>query len=201
MKKTTIIITFLFVFISSLFALESGEELVKLLQNKFNTISDLSADFHQTSNGKVTLAGKIFYAKVNKMRLELKSLTIVSDGKTNWSYNKKEKKVIISNYDPDDPSIISLKKIINDYPSHCTLTIEKDGNTNILNLIPSKSKLSFKNAKIYISSDNLIQKINLTDQNNNRVQIEFSNYELNKDISTSTFTFTPPKGSKVIDLR
>jgi outer membrane lipoprotein carrier protein len=201
MKRTSILITFLFIIISSLFAFDSGQELVKLLQNKFDTISDLSANFRQISNSKVTITGKFFYGKVNKMRLELKNLTIVSDGKTNWSYNKKEKKVIISNYNPGDPSIISLKNIINDYPSHCTLTTEKEDGTNILNLFPIKSNLSFKNAKIYINSDNLIQKINLTDQNNYQVQIEFSNYQLNKDLSTSTFTFSPPKGSKIIDLR
>lgn len=201
MQKTSIIITFIFVLSASLLALESGEQLVKSLQNKFNSIFDLSADFLQTSNGKVILTGKFFYGKGNKMRLELKGLNIISDGKTSWSYNKKEKKVVISNYDPGDPSIISLEEIINDYPSECTLTTQKDGDTNILNLIPNKPGLSFKNAKIYISPDNLIQKINLTDQNNNHVQIEFSNYQLNKNLSTSTFTFTPPKGSKVIDLR
>jgi len=201
MKKTSIVITLLFLLTSSLPALESGEQLVKALQSKLNSISDLSADFRQTSNGKVTLAGKFFYGKGNKMKLELKNLTIVSDGKTSWSYNKREKKVIVSNYDPTDPSIISLENIINNYPSKCKLAADKEGETNILNLVPNKSGSSFKYAKIFISPDNLILKINLTDQNNNNVQIEFSNYQLNKSLGTSTFTFTAPKGSKVIDLR
>jgi outer membrane lipoprotein-sorting protein len=182
-------------------ASENGDQLVKSLQNKFNSISDLSADFHQSSNGKVILAGKFFYGKTNKMRLELKNLTIVSDGVTSWSYNKKENKVIISNYNPDDPSIISLQRIINEYPTQCNVTSDKDGDSNILNLFPNKSGLNFKNAIIYISPGNLIQKINLTDQDSNHIQIEFSNYQLNKGLGIPTFTFTPPKGSKVIDLR
>jgi outer membrane lipoprotein carrier protein len=135
------------------------------------------------------------------MRLELKSLIIVTDGKTNWSYNKKDKKVVISNYDPSDPSIISLERIIKDYPSSCKVTTEKEGSTDVINLSPNKRGLNFKNAKIHINSENLIEKINMVDQNNNQVQIEFSNYQLNKDLGASTFTFTPPKGSKVIDLR
>jgi outer membrane lipoprotein-sorting protein len=155
----------------------------------------------ETSNGKVSLAGKLFYGKVNKMRLELKNLTIVSDGITNWSYNKKENKVVISNYDPGDPSVISLEKIINDYPSQCNLIVGKEGDTDILTFLPGKPGLNFKNAKIFINPGSLINKVDLTDQNNNNIQIEFSNYQLNKNISTSTFTFTPPKGSKVIDLR
>jgi chaperone LolA len=200
MKKTHIIF-FLFVLTCTLLAQGSAEQLVKSLQNKFNSISDLSADFRQISNGKVTLSGKFFYGKGNKLRLELKNLTIVSDGKTSWSYNKNAKKVIISNYDLDDPSIISLGNIINDYPSHCTVTENKNGETNVLNLTPVKQGLSFKSAKIYISRDNLIQKMDLIDQNNINIQIEFSNYQLNNKFSTSTFTFTPPKGSKIIDLR
>jgi outer membrane lipoprotein carrier protein len=201
MKKTSLIIFTLFIFTSLLMAAENGDQLVKSLQGKFNTISDLTADFRQTSNGKITLAGKFFYGKSNKMRLELKNLTIVSDGKTSWSFNKKDKKTVISNYDPADPSIISLGRIINDYPSRCKVTLEKNGGANVINLVPNKSGLSFKNAKIYINSEDLIEKISLTDQNNNQIQIEFSNYQLNKSLGSSTFTFTPPKGSKVIDLR
>jgi outer membrane lipoprotein carrier protein len=201
MKKTSLIIFTLFLFISLLLATENGDQLVKSLQNKFNSISYLTADFRQTSNGRVTLAGKFFYGKGNKMRLELKSLIIVTDGKTNWSYNKKDKKVVISNYDPSDPSIISLERIIKDYPSSCKVTTEKEGSTDVINLSPNKRGLNFKNAKIHINSENLIEKINMVDQNNNQVQIEFSNYQLNKDLGASTFTFTPPKGSKVIDLR
>lgn len=201
MKKTSLIIFTLFIFIPLLLAAENGEQLVKSLQSKFNSISDLTADFRQTSNGKVTLAGKFFYGKGNKMRLELKNLIIVSDGKTSWSFNKKDKKTVISNYDPADPSIISLERIINDYPSRCKLTLEKNGDVNVISLVPNKSGLSFKNAKIYINAENLIGKISLTDQSNNQIQIEFSNYQLNKNSGASTFIFTPPKGSKVIDLR
>ena len=201
MKKTPLIITYLLVLAAILLAAGSGEQLVKSLQNKFNSISDLSADFRQISNGKVSLAGKFYYGKGNKLRLDLKTLTIVSDGKTNWSYNKNQKKVIISNYNPDDASIISLENIINNYPSQCTVSMQKEGNSNILNLIPVKSGLSFKHAKILISPENLIQRIDMVDQNNNPIQIEFTNYRLNKDLNTSTFTFTPPEGSKVIDLR
>lgn len=201
MKKTPVIVTYLIILISSLLLAGSGEQLVKSLQNKFSTISDLSADFRQISNGKVALSGKFYYAKGDKMRLDLKTLSIISDGKTSWSYNKKAKKVIISNYDPGDPSIISLENIINNYPSRCNITMDKEGNKSILILTPKKPGMSFKNAKIYIGSDDLIQKIDMTDQNNNPVQIEFANYQLNKNLSTSIFTLTPPEGSKIIDLR
>lgn len=201
MKRIIFLLTGLLIISSTSFSQSSSNQLLKTLQNKFNSINDLSADFKQSTNGKINLAGKFFYKKENDLRLELKNLMIVSDGTTNWSYNKKENKVIISNYDPSDPSIISLKKIIEDYPAKCEVSDEKENGNNVLVLKPGKPGMNFKIAKIYINSAELVQKIILTDQNNALIQIEFSNYKLNQKLNNSTFTFIPPKGSKVIDLR
>lgn len=201
MTKISYIIFLIFFCTAINSAQNSGEQIVKALQNKFKTINDLSADFHQISNGKTALSGKFYYAKENKLRLELKSLILVSDGETNWNYNKKADKVIISNYNADDPTILSLEKIINDYPSECSVTAEKANNGSALLFTPNNQALNFKNAKIYINNDNLISKMTVTDKNDGIIQIEFSNYKLNGNISRSMFTFTPPKGSKVIDLR
>ena len=52
---------------------------------------------------KINFDGKFLFKKENQLRLELKNLIIVSDGKTNWNYNKKQNKVIITNYDENDP--------------------------------------------------------------------------------------------------
>ncbi len=201
MKRILLALSFIFIFYSLSFSQNSGEQLLKTLQNKFNSISNLSANFQQTVNGKVNLAGVFFYDRQNKLRLELKNLTVVSDGVTSWSYNKKQNKVIISSYDPNDHSIISLKNIIDDYPSKCSVSGGEENGNNILILKPDKPGLNFKIAKIYVNSVNLIQKIILTDDNDVQVQIEFSNYKLNQKLNNSVFTFTPPKGSKVIDLR
>ncbi len=201
MKRIIFLLTSLFVFSVLTFSQSGGDQLLKSLQSKFNSINDLSADFKQSTNGKINLAGKFFYKKENDLRLELKNLLIVSDGTTNWNYNKKENKVIISNYDPSDPSMISLKRIIDEYPAKCTVTNEKENGNNILILKPGKPGMNFKIAKLYINTEDLVQKIVLTDQNDALIKIEFSNYKLNQKLNNSTFTFIPPKGSKVIDLR
>ena len=201
MKRIIFFLTGMLIISSTSFSQSSSNQLLKTLQNKFNSINDLSADFKQSTNGKINLAGKFFYKKENDLRLELKNLMIVSDGTTNWSYNKKENKVIISNYDPSDPSMISLKRIIDDYPKKCSVSDEKENGNQVLVLKPGKPGMNFKIAKIYINSSELVQKIILTDQNDALVQIEFSNYKLNQKLNNSTFTFIPPKGSKVIDIR
>ncbi|MCL5030318.1 MAG: outer membrane lipoprotein carrier protein LolA [Bacteroidetes bacterium] len=201
MKRIIFFLTGLLFISSTSFSQNNSNMLLKSLQNKFNSINDLSADFKQSTNGRINLVGKFFYKKENDLRLELRNLMIVSDGTTNWSYNKKENKVIISNYDPSDPSIISLKRIIEDYPAKCEVSDEKENGNNVLVLKPGKPGMNFKIAKIFINSSDLVQKIILTDQNDALIQIEFSNYKLNQKLNNSTFTFIPPKGSKVIDLR
>ncbi len=78
---------------------QSAESVLKSLQNKFDSITDLSADVTQKSNGKSSLSGKMYFKKENNLRIEFGNQTIVADGKTSWNYNKKDKKVIISDYD------------------------------------------------------------------------------------------------------
>ena len=93
MKKHTRILLLLLFLMQPVFSQNS--RLLKNLQSSFDSLKDFSADFVQLNNGKVNIEGKFFFKKENKLRLELKNLIIVSDGKTNWNYNKRQKKVIM----------------------------------------------------------------------------------------------------------
>ena len=201
MKKFTSIGLCILLLAGTAYAQNSAGKMLKALQDKFKSIENISAGFVQAENGRVTLSGKFYYEKGNKMRLELKNLLIITDGETSWNYNKRENKVIISSYNPDDPSYFSLKQIIEEYPSKCTVSTDKENGSEVLVLTPNKSGLNFTTAKIWVNSENLISRILLTEQNNALIQVSFSNYKINSFLSRSTFTFTPPKGSKVIDLR
>lgn len=193
----------LILFILIIFSLElfSQNNLLNSLQNKFNSLASFSAEFQQLTNDKPNLVGKFYYKKENKIRLELKNLLIVSDGLTTWNFNKKENKVIINNYNDDDTSILSLNKIINDYPNECTVKEINDNGINKLILKPKTNNLNFKSAELYINTKNLIDKVIIEDFNSNKITIIFSNYILEKDFSNSYFSFKLPKGTQVIDLR
>ncbi len=201
MKKTAVLI-FSLVFMSiSVFASNGADSLMNSLQKRFNSLTDLTAEFIQTSNGKTNLSGTIFYKKENKLKIEFKNVTIISNGKTNWNYNKNQNKTIISSYDSTNPSIFSISSFINDIPSECDVTLQTDNDSTVLVLIPKNNQLNFKEAKIWLTDSNLIDKIELTDANNIRMGIRFSHYKLNQGLSNSNFKFSPPKGSDIIDLR
>jgi len=182
------------------FAGEKEEKLLRALQNKFETINELIVDIVQKSGGKEILSGKLSYKKENRFHLELKNNLIVSDGSTIWNYNKKENKVIINNVDESDPSYFSFKSIVYDYPSQCYLTSEQNG--EVLVLTPKEnSDLNFTKAKLRINKENLVSKIVLEGAGTGDVEVVFSNYKLNQNLSDSKFKFTPPEGSTIIDLR
>jgi len=121
MFKLCVVLLFFF---ATLFAQDKAGVLLKAVQDKFETIEDLSANIRQSTGGKESLSGKIFYKEENKFYLELKNLNIVSNGTTVWNFNKKENKVIRNEFDESDPSALSLSEIINEYPEESNLTYQ-----------------------------------------------------------------------------
>jgi chaperone LolA len=179
-----------------------GDKLLKNLHDKFDKVNDLSADFKQSTNEKAILTGRFFFKKEDKLRIEFKNSILVSDGTTNWSYNQKEHKVIISKNEESNASPFSLKKIVYDYPKECAISYENSNEIDILVLTPDKnSSIGYSLIKIWMTKENLINRITLKDKADNLIQIDFSKYKVNQKITDIKFNFTPPEGCKVIDLR
>ncbi|GMU95177.1 LolA family protein [Ignavibacterium album] len=200
MKK--IIILFLVLMFSSISISQSdAASVLRELQNKYNSISDLSVDYMQKADGKVVLSGKIFFKKENKYRIENKNQIIGSDGVSAWNYNTSKKKYVITNYDGESNSIYSINYLVYQLPNECLLSTRSEGNSVVLELKPKTANLDFKKIDLWINSEKLIVKIVLSDLNNNSSEISLNNYRLNQKISDSLFSFNPPEGTKIIDLR
>lgn len=196
------ITAFLIIGLISLNLDERGTKLLENIQDKFNEINNLSVEFKQNIIGKALFTGTLLFKKDDKLRIEFNHSVLVSDGKTNWSYNKKENKVIISNNEESSASPFSLKKIIYDYPKECSISSESSNGSSVLVLTPNaSSSIGYSLIKIWSDSNNLINKVVLKDNADNLIQIEFFKYKLNQKVLDSKFIFYPPEGSKVIDLR
>ena len=199
-KLFLICIPIIFFFATTL-AQENAQEVLKNIQNKFESITDLSAQLTQSVNGNVNLKGKVYYKKENQIRFEFKNILIVSDGETSWSYNQKDNKVIITDYESEGNKILSMRQIIFEYPQDCDLSTFKSEDQTGLELIPQDNEFSFTSIKLFIDGDNLITKAMVDDPATGEIQIELSDYQLNKNLTDSFFQFSPPEGSQVIDLR
>lgn len=195
------ILSLIILFYSTVSFTQSAESVLKSLQSKFDSITDLSADITQKSNGKSSLSGKLFFKKENNLRLELGNQTIIADGTTSWNYNKKDKKVIISNYDENGAGLLSINYLVYDYPKNCDLSLSSEGSKTVLILKPKSKRNSLGEVKLVINKDNLIEKTYITNQSTGTMEVNFSNYKLNQNLSDSKFTFTAPEGTTVVDIR
>lgn len=181
---------------------QSPDLALKSLQEKFKSINDLSADFTRSSGSAGEFSGKLFYKKDNKVRLELKNSTIISNGEISWNYSRSRNQVVISEFDEKDPSALSLQKILYDYPAECSLTSKKVSGKEILVLVPeNSSELNFSKIEITLNKENLPGRISIDDPDSGIFEVTLSNYKLNQNIPDNKFTFSPPEGSRVIDLR
>ena len=196
-----ILISLLVLFLSTVGFTQSAESVLKSLQNKFDSITDLTADVAQKNNGQSNLTGKMYFKKENNIRLELGNQTIVADGKTSWNYNKKNKKVIISDYDEAGSGLLSINYLVYQYPSECDLSLSTEGTSQILNLKPKSKKNNLGEVKLYISKENLIDKAVISNPASGTMEVSFSNYKLNQNLPDSKFSFTAPEGTTVVDLR
>ncbi|GAB4289484.1 MAG: hypothetical protein Kow0098_07490 [Ignavibacteriaceae bacterium] len=184
----------------SLNAQSDAENLLNKLREKFDNINDLVVNFSQFA-GSQSLSGKLYYSDKDKLRVELGNTVLISDGITNWNYNKSENKVIISASNQSDGSAISLKTLLYDYPERCSLKSETDSGQEVLLLIPEDGSLNFRSARLWVNDQNLIDKVLLEDNFGNSTSIKFGGYLMNTGIKDYIFTFQKPEGCTVIDLR
>jgi outer membrane lipoprotein-sorting protein len=196
-----IIVIIIFSFVSHSIAQENASVLLKKIQDKFDSINDLSAQITQSVNDQVNLKGKVYYKKENYLRFEFKNILIVSDGETSWNYNEKQNKVIITDYENEGNKILSIRQIIFEYPEDCELsTHELEGN-KVLQLIPKDDTFSFNSIKLFIDGDDLITKALVDDPATGTIKIDLTDYQINTNLPESFFNFSPPEGSQVLDLR
>lgn len=201
--KIKIIIACLFsvLFLNKSFAQDNAHDVLDKLQQKFSSINDLTANLSQSVNGNLNLKGMVYYKKENNLRFEFKNILLISDGVTYWSYNQKDNKVVISDYESEGNKILSIRQIIYEYPEDCEMTTYELNNQTVLELIPKDDTFQFKSIKLFLNKDYLISEAIIDDPAAGEVEINISDYKLNNNLSEALFVFTPPEGSEIIDLR
>lgn len=196
------------ILISSVSNAQNAQEIIKKVQSKYENITDAKATFTQTlksSGGKAnSSSGVIYIKKEDKYRIEAGGQVIITDGKTSWSYSKKRKQVVIDNY-KDDGNSFSPNKFLFNYPENFYSDLDGEENVGgvdcyIIKLSP-RSNGSVKSAKLWVDkNEDLIRKINIvTSESSNTYSLK--DISLDAGLSSSKFSFTPPEGVEVIDLR
>ncbi len=208
-KKT--IITGLLLLLNSIlpvFALEPDkDDVYNNLIAKYGEIESVSVDFSLES--EPGLKGKLKAVRGNKYNLLLGTRRIVCDGETIWNYSKTDKNVVISDYDAESADagleqffFIFLEKY---YPVGLTSMTESGrGSVYFLELEPDNEDEAIndiRRVKIWLSKKDLSIIAVGIESDNDFLKWIIENLNVNSNISSNSFKFTPPEGVEIIDFR
>jgi outer membrane lipoprotein carrier protein len=190
---------------------DDAEEILSNLRDKYDSIHDASVSFTQhvefgVTKVEQTFTGKLLMKKGNKYRIEMEQQTIVTDGKSVWSFNKPNNQVLIDKF-TDDPNSITPDKLLVNVPDKYSTTLlgsEKldDRPLAILKLVPKTKGSTVQWMKVWVDTDDwLMKKVQVLDLSDNLTTFIITDIRINPSIPDSQFRFTPPEGVDVIDLR
>ena len=197
----------IFVFTNISFA-QDAQDIIKKVQSKYSSTRDAQATYTQSvkysSGSSQTSSGTIYIQKEDKYRIESKNETIVTDGVTSWSYSKKKKQVVIDNY-KNDGNTFSPNKFLFNYPENFYSDLDGTETINgtecyLLKLTP-RYKGSVKSAKIWVDANEFLIKKIYINSSESSTTYTLKKITLDAGLSSSKFTFSPPEGVEVIDLR
>ncbi len=210
MKHLVSIIFFFVLLFQILHAGDDADKIISQLQKKYEGMRDATISFTQKSQfsfskKEQTFSGKLTMKKGNKYKIEVGEQTIITDGKTVWTYSKSNKQVLVNEYQEDE-EMLTPDKIMTALPKEYKSEIigkEKVGkyNTTIVQLHPKETS-SVKIMKLWIDeSEWLMRRIQIQDASSNSTTYTIDEMKMNVGVADSIFNFKAPDGVEVIDMR
>ena len=210
MKKKGTVVVMLFAIVTVCFA-ETAQEVLEKLRSKYESLDDAEIVFAQKSkyelaNIEQSTNGKLYYKKGNKYRVELEGQTIVTDGKTVWSYSKQNNQVLIDNFKMDRHALTPQKILTGAPDDFYAIMVGKeslrDRDTYIVKLVPKEDVSIVKAIKLWVDdSDWLTWKAEVQDINGKQTDYYVNSIKTDLGLADSLFTYYIPKGVEAVDLR
>lgn len=201
----------LLIFHSDIGQCQDVEDVLTKLQRKYESMRDLYASFTQVVRFGVTQStqtfnGKLWMKRKNKYRIELDQQTIVTDGKSVWTYSEINRQVLIDTF-KDDPKAATPDRMLANAPRDYISTIigqeEVDGvETLVLKLLPRERKSLTQFMKVWVDpAEWLMMKVEILDVSDNRTTYTAKDIKVNDGVSDQFFRFVIPPDVEVLDLR
>lgn len=190
-------------FTATISANANSNEAKKVLDkavSKLNIKGGTTASFSITGNKIGTQKGSISI-KGNKFHASTASAIVWYNGKTQWTYVKKNEEVNVSTPSAAQQSSMNPYTFVNLYKKGYSMQLNKTASGNQVHLKAQNQKASIKEAYILVDGNNNIKEVKMR-QASGWVTISISNIR-QKSLSDATFTFNAkdyPK-AEVIDLR
>ena len=190
----------------------TAEAITKKMQQRIDKVEGLSAEFsistymaalnqHRESSGQLYIL-----RKKSKLRLEQADQTIVSDGKSVWTYIPVNQQIIVM---PAEASKAGIRpdEFLFFYTSQYTHTLIGDEMIDgvvhyKLHLKANTVLADFPELRIWVDSREwLTRRVLYADDMGSETVVQFTQIRLNPDMPSGTFTMSAPEGVEVVDLR
>jgi outer membrane lipoprotein carrier protein len=189
----------------------SVKEITDRMQKKYESIQDASARFTQHvrfgfSKIEQSFAGTLKMKKPNRYRVETEYQTLVTDGTTVWSFSPVNKQVLIDRY-KETPDSFTPEQFLLNLPSnyYATLLQSETGSEKsviTLKLVPKDDQSFIKSMKVWVDEGSwVVKKVEMLDVNDTEKTYTIQEIKINTNLRDTTFVFTPPLGTEVVDLR
>ena len=145
--------------------------------------------------------------KNDRYRLETEDQLIVDNGKTFWRYNKLENQVLIDYAKKSEEDVLLSDFLFDIQKKYFAELVseEKTGKQKqfVIKLTPKNTEESyFKAIKVWVLDKTWeIQRVVYIDINDNKTEFEITQLKINVPIPENAFTFKPPQGVDIVDLR
>lgn len=189
-----------------------SDALLNAVSSKLKSAKSIKANFvlaMKNSKGATqnTMRGT-FLMKGDKYVVDLGGQKIINDGKTVYTYLKKNNEVQISNFNPAEAAISPAKLFSGNFTSDYKYKYDgqrsyKGGVLDVVELRPKSNNRGFDRVELYVDKNNTIVGGNVYEKTGNYYSYSISNVNTSTTVSDVTFQFNKDsyKNVEVIDLR
>ncbi|HEY7338672.1 MAG TPA: outer membrane lipoprotein chaperone LolA [Bryobacteraceae bacterium] len=184
------------------------DPLLKGVEERYNKAKTVQVDFVQTytdRSRKTTEKGTLFLRRPGKMRWQYSSPAgklWISDGKTVYDYDPKEKRAEKSKFkDEEDlraPFAFLLGKL-NFHDQFGRFDMTPEGPDFKIVAIPKSDKMLYTEVSFVVSPDFVIKKLSVKGQDGSTMDYVFDNEKRDAQLSDALFRFAPPAGVEIVD--
>ena len=190
----------------------TAEAITKKMQQRIDKVGGLSAEFSISTymaalDQNRESSGRLYILrKKSKLRLERADQTIVSDGKSVWTYIPANQQIIVMPAE-DSKAGIRPDEFLFFYTNQYTHTLIGDEMIDgvvhyELHLKANTVLADFPELRIWVDSGEwLTRRVLYADDMGSETVVQFTHIRLNPDLPSGTFTLSASEGVEVVDLR
>jgi len=189
----------------------TGPEILHRIRQTYERVNTFQAAFDQTFEWKLAattqrMSGRFYMKKPNRFRIQTDVQTVVTNGKTVWSYSPATQQVIINDY---DPATMPLRpdNFLFAFPDEEQVTYVGDerleeADCHVMDVVPRDSTLGIEKMRVWVDSRTwTAKKVQYTSISQDITTYVLKEIQTNRSLPDSLFTFSIPQGTDVVDFR